>query len=159
MLRIKVTTNINAENTQQQYATIALLADLEALLGVINTCLPVMKPVFNKLAAARILRLFRTTTAIISPDIGGNIAKASRENEKLSRFIPLPDFSWRPLSRFYPPRAEWEYEQSEMRENNRIPVVIVTTDGDSSHHPSRDDSATLPWRSQWHSHFKEIVHG
>lgn len=50
LVRIKVTSEINRKNGQVQSAMIALLTCLEALLGVVNACLPVMKPVFNKIA-------------------------------------------------------------------------------------------------------------
>lgn len=49
LVRIKVTTDINAQNAAAQYALIALLTCLEATLGVVNACLPVMKPVIDKL--------------------------------------------------------------------------------------------------------------
>lgn len=49
LVRIKVTTDINAQNTAAQYSLIALLTCLEATLGVVNACLPVMKPVIDKL--------------------------------------------------------------------------------------------------------------
>lgn len=39
-------TNLQAQDT---YCLIALLTSLEALLGVISACLPLLKPVFHKL--------------------------------------------------------------------------------------------------------------
>ena len=36
-------------NAQQIYSLLALFTCLEALLGVINACLPVLKPIFNRL--------------------------------------------------------------------------------------------------------------
>ncbi len=41
-----------SDSEQKTYATIALLTCLEALLGVINACLPVLKPVFDKMRHA-----------------------------------------------------------------------------------------------------------
>ncbi|CAD6580868.1 MAG: hypothetical protein ASARMPRED_000351 [Alectoria sarmentosa] len=38
-----------ASNEQDTYALIAMLTSLEALLGVVNACLPVLKPIFNKM--------------------------------------------------------------------------------------------------------------
>ncbi|CAF9908254.1 MAG: hypothetical protein ALECFALPRED_004362 [Alectoria fallacina] len=38
-----------ASNDQDTYALIAMLTSLEALLGVVNACLPVLKPIFNKM--------------------------------------------------------------------------------------------------------------
>ena len=55
LARIKVTSEINRENIQLKYATIAMLTCLEALLGVVNSCLPVMKPIFNKLRQTQAL--------------------------------------------------------------------------------------------------------
>lgn len=52
IVRIKITFDINGSNLKSSYSLLKLLADLEALLGVINACFPVMKPVFTKLAAS-----------------------------------------------------------------------------------------------------------
>ena len=49
LVRIKVTSDINATNSPEHYALISLLTCLEASLGVINACLPVTRPVFDKL--------------------------------------------------------------------------------------------------------------
>ena len=48
-VRIKVTTEINSPDPQVQWALNALLVNLEVELGITNACLPVMKPVFNRL--------------------------------------------------------------------------------------------------------------
>lgn len=47
--RIYDTSTISASNAQEAYALIALLTSLEALLGIICACLPVLKPIFNKM--------------------------------------------------------------------------------------------------------------
>ena len=47
--RIHDTTTISTPNAQDVYALIALLTSMEVLLGVTNACLPVLKPIFNKL--------------------------------------------------------------------------------------------------------------
>lgn len=52
LYRIYDTTTIGASNAQEAYAIIAMLTSLEALLGVINACLPILKPIFNKLRGA-----------------------------------------------------------------------------------------------------------
>lgn len=52
LVRIKVTTEITPSNVSAQYALIALLTCLEASLGVVNACLPVSKPVFDKFKPA-----------------------------------------------------------------------------------------------------------
>jgi hypothetical protein len=44
LIRIKITTENHGSNAQQIYSLIALFTCLEALLGVINACLPVLKP-------------------------------------------------------------------------------------------------------------------
>ncbi|CAF9933487.1 MAG: hypothetical protein ALECFALPRED_005609 [Alectoria fallacina] len=187
VVRIKMTIDINAWNTQQQYATIALLACLEALLGVINACLPVMKPVFNKLMQTNIFSLFRTRTPTVSSGKPINTSPSNRKTHSSRRggkyphispprqivhkdsllmfssdlptdvrapSIPLPSFSWRPLSRFYLPKAEWEHDTSEMSKDNEIGVM---TDRDFGHRPSEGDSPTLPWQPQWRSHRKDAM--
>lgn len=48
--RIKVTSDIDPANGETQSGLITLTTCLELLLGVINACLPVIKPIFNKFA-------------------------------------------------------------------------------------------------------------
>ena len=48
-VRIKVTSDINATNSAKHTALISLLTCLESSLGVVNACLPVSRPVFEKL--------------------------------------------------------------------------------------------------------------
>lgn len=48
--RIKVTSDISPGNGETQSGLITLTTCLELLLGVINACLPVIKPIFNKSA-------------------------------------------------------------------------------------------------------------
>lgn len=166
---------------------IALLTCLEALLGVINACLPVMKPVFSKLGATSIFSTFRTRTPTAGSDKPTGTPRSNCKNHMLhgrekhphispprqivhkdsllmfspdfptdvrAPSIPLPSFSWRPLSRFYLPRAEWEHDPSELRKDNGIGI---TTDWDVGHDPSEGDSPTLPWRPQWRSHYKDAT--
>lgn len=187
MVRIIITTGINAQNTQQQYETIALLTCLEALLGVTNACLPVMKPVFTKLGAISIFSSFQIRTPTVNTGIRSNSPRASRKSrtsfrggknphispprrivhkESLLMFssdwptdvrapsIPLPSFSWRPLSRYYLPRAEGEHDPSELRKDNGIGV---TTDWDLRYRRSEGNSPTLPWQSPWQSHHQEAI--
>ena len=52
-VRIKVTTEINSPDPQVQWALNALLVNLEVTLGITNACLPVLKPVFNRLGNIR----------------------------------------------------------------------------------------------------------
>lgn len=188
MVRIVITTNINAQNTQQQYAMIALLTCLEALLGVINACLPVMKPVFTKLCTTNIFSSFRIRTTTRDTSIGGDVPRAKRKDHTASRgnyprispprqivhkesllmfspdppidvrapSIPLPNFSWRPLSRFYLPRAEWEHDTSETKKNNG---TGGTTEWDFGYRRSEGNSPTLPWHPQWRNNQKDAVQG
>ena len=68
--------------------------------------------------------------------------------------IPLPNVSWRPFSRCYLPRAEWERDPSEMMKEMGIGIA---TDWDLGHRPSEGDSPTLPWRPQWQSHSRDAI--
>ena len=185
MVRIKVTTDIDEQNSLQQYSKIALLTCLEALLGVINACLPVMRPIFSKLGATGMFSSFwtRTPTATSRKPIntprsnrtahfwcgGGKYPHISPPRQIVHKdsvhmfpsdlptevrapSIPLPNFSWRPLSRFYLPKAEWEHDPSELRKDNEIGT---TTDWDAGRRLSEGDSPTLPWRPQWPNHHKK----
>ena len=49
LYRIYDTSTITPANAQDAYAVIAMLTTLEAHLGVINACLPILKPLFDKM--------------------------------------------------------------------------------------------------------------
>ena len=184
--RIKAITSINAQNTRQQYAKIALLTCLEALLGVINACLPVLKPIVSKVRATGMFSSLWTKTStatwpkrIATPRShrtdhlwrGGKNLRISPprqivHKDSLDMFspdlpsdvrapsIPLPSFSWRPLSRFYLPRAEWEHDPSDPKEDSD---TCTTTHKYIGRRPSEGDSPTLPWQTQWHSHQQTTI--
>lgn len=64
LVRIKVTTDITPNNAAGQYALITLLTCLEASLGVVNACLPVTKPVFDKLNPTSLISVLSGWTSI-----------------------------------------------------------------------------------------------
>lgn len=64
LVRIKVTTDITATNASDQYALITLLTCLEESLGVVNACLPVSKPVFDKLKPSSLISAISGWTSI-----------------------------------------------------------------------------------------------
>ena len=175
---------INGRNTKQQHSMIALLGCLEALLGVVNACLPVTKPVFRKLGVVGIFCLFwpRAPTATAGKQINtprlspvDQVSRGARRypyishprqivykgsleifrpdlaNDVRAPSIPPPSFSWRPLSGFYLPRAEWEHDPADLSKEN---IVTITTDWNVGRRPSEGDSPTLPWRPQWHNRHK-----
>ena len=77
-----MTTDITAENTAGQYALISVLTCLEQSLGVVNACLPVTKPVFEK---------FRPTP-LISALSGWTSSKDSTKSDKQKQVSwPLQD--------------------------------------------------------------------
>ena len=49
--RIYLMAHISSSHWQEFFAQISLLTRLEALLGIINACLPVIKPIFDRLRA------------------------------------------------------------------------------------------------------------
>lgn len=51
LIRTRISAENVGSNAQSVYSLVALFTCLEALLGVINACLPVMKPVFTKLGS------------------------------------------------------------------------------------------------------------
>ena len=176
LVRIKATTSINAQNTRQQYAKIALLTCLEALLGVINACLPVLKPIVSKVRATAMFSSLWTKIStgtsprhIATPRSrradhlwrGGKNLRISPprqivHKDSLYMFsphlptdvrapsIPLPSFSWRPLSSFYLPKTEWEHDPSDPREDSD---TYTTTHKYVGRRPSEGDSPTLPWQT------------
>ena len=172
VVRIITTTEINAQNTMQQYSMIALLTCLEALLGVINACLPVMKPIFSRLGATSIFSSFRMRTPKVQNEysgrpIGNQVLREGRIYPHISPprqivhrnsvhifspglsadvrapSIPLPNFSLRPLSKFYLPRAEWDHGPSKSRKDKSVSTMTVW---DYRRRPSEGDSPTLPWQ-------------
>ena len=52
-IRIKNTVDNHGTNSQAVYSLIALFTCLEALFGVINACLPVMKPILTKFKSSK----------------------------------------------------------------------------------------------------------
>ena len=54
LARVLITTHIKEQSAQKMYSMIALLTSLEATLGVINACLPIMKPVFTKFLKSKV---------------------------------------------------------------------------------------------------------
>ena len=64
LVRIKTTTDITPNNAAAQYALIAVLTCLEASLGVVNACLPVTKPVFDKLNPTSLISALSGWTSI-----------------------------------------------------------------------------------------------
>ena len=64
LVRIKITTDITPDDSAGQYALIALLTCLEASLGVVNACLPVTKPVFDKLKPSSLISALSGRTSI-----------------------------------------------------------------------------------------------
>ena len=64
LLRIKATHDLNGMNTAEQYALIVLLTSLESSLGVINACLPVSRPVFDKLKSSSLVSALSSWTSI-----------------------------------------------------------------------------------------------
>ena len=175
---------INGRNAKQQYSKIALLACLEALLGVVNACLPVTKPLFSKLGAVGIFCLFRSRAPTATAGKQNNtpllsdvdqVSRGARRYPYISHprqvvykgsldmfcpdlptdvrapSIPPPSFSWRPLSGFYLPQAEWEHDPAVLSKEN---IITITRDWDVGRRPSEGDSPTLPWRPQWHNRHK-----
>ena len=64
LVRIKVTADITPTNASAQYELIALLTCLESSLGVVNACLPVTKPVFDKLKPTSLISALSGWTSI-----------------------------------------------------------------------------------------------
>lgn len=64
LVRIKVTTDITAKNASDKYALITLLTCVEQSLGVVNACLPVSKPVFDRLRSSSLISAISGWTSI-----------------------------------------------------------------------------------------------
>ena len=113
LVRIKVTADMNATNATKNTALISLLTCLESSLGVVNACLPVSRPVLDKLKPDSLIRALWSWTStkcgatshdyemhtkpkqIISP-----VENKSKRNEwKTSQeaITNLPNAVWSPL--------------------------------------------------------------
>ena len=66
-------------NAQQVYSLVALFTCLEALLGVINACLPVLRPIFSKLSGS-------APSAWLSSVMSGTITIFMRQSQLGSRW-------------------------------------------------------------------------
>lgn len=67
-------TNLHAVDT---YCRVTLLTSLEALLGVISACLPMLKPIFRKLRGP----LFERGTKMIKSSVWGSIPIIMRKSQ------------------------------------------------------------------------------
>ncbi len=85
LARIKVTTDISGQNAQMQYAMMALLTCLEALLGVMNACLPVMKPIYNKLRETRALAFLSTWNSTWFAGRRSHVSRSTRNPSSSGR--------------------------------------------------------------------------
>ena len=63
LYRIKVTSSVNPQNWQARSAQISFLTCLEALLGIINACLPTLKPIYNKIGSIGFIGYFSAWTS------------------------------------------------------------------------------------------------
>ena len=82
LVRIKVTNDITAKNTAAQYELIALLTNLESSLGMVNACLPVTKPAFEKLKSTSSIRgLLEWTSSKRSSVRSGEYEMPSKRKE------------------------------------------------------------------------------
>ena len=114
LVRIKVTADITPTNASAQYELIALLTCLESSLGVVNACLPVTKPVFDKLKPTSLISALSGWTSIergatsrdcemaakpkeINRPMENRPKKLERRNSQDST-INLPNAVWTPPS-------------------------------------------------------------
>ena len=157
-VRIKVTTEINSPDPQVQWALNALLVNLEVMLGITNACLPVMKPVLNKLGE---IRPFTALSIWISQwNVRNNSDAADRHilsrgrNQNRSSHIrrdsyhifsddhspkaqaPKSKFSTFPqqlLSKPYRPQNQWDNGSLEMASGKRGQVITHIEVGHHHH--------------------------
>lgn len=163
--------------------TVALLTCLEALLGVINACLPVMKPVFSNLRASSIVSSFRTRKTAVNSDKsiktpplnrkhssrgGGNCPHISRPRQtvhknsllmypsKLTTDVRAPSI---PLPSFsWQSLSRFDLPRAEWGyEHGPSGITKFRIDSDIGHRPSEGDSPILPWPPQWRSHYPEAI--
>ena len=76
--RIQVTSTVGTHHDDHAinaYATVSLLTCLEAILGVITTCLPVLKPILSKI---RVLTEKYSCSRVMRKSREGNLEKAER---------------------------------------------------------------------------------
>ena len=180
MYRIKITRDIDEQDPWQQYLKLALLTCLEAQLGIINACLPLIKPIFKKLGATSIFNSWwirtpsgrsgkpiNTSRSNLADPLSCGKGKSpymdpSRQiihKNSLHMFsadfrtdsradmrtpsLPVPSFSWRPLSSLHLPKVEQDHDPSGLEKD-----IAITTDWEGQSHLSGSDSPTLPWRPQ-----------
>ena len=138
-VRIKVTTEINSPDPQVQWALDALLVNLEVMLGFTNACLPVMKPVFNKLRNAGPF----TASSIWSPQwklkrnrhIRRDYFHRFSDDSSPNGQVPASQsstFRQQQLSKPYCPQGQWDNGSLEMT-TGKVGQVITQIDVDHHH--------------------------
>ena len=95
LIRIRITGLIDGDsNAQQIYSMIALLTCLEALLGVVNACLPVMRPIFTKFSDTKIYSFFASSSSSGSGrSSGGTSSTLSFQKPSRKQHYKIPDSS------------------------------------------------------------------
>lgn len=73
LFRIIYTVKIDAQDVTKSYASVGILSLLEPLLGVINACLPFMKPILRKFTQAKMLAWTKGTGTGTSASGGSNV--------------------------------------------------------------------------------------
>ena len=188
LVRIKVTTNITAGyNMMQDSAILALLTCLEAVLGIINACLPLLKPIVSKVGASGLFSLFRTKTPsatsckhINTPRyprtdhswregnkplrIGPSRAVVQKESlEIYSPDLPAdvraPSIPLPSFSRR--PRSKFSLPRAEWEQDGsdlrKDSGTITTTTTYVVRRSTEDDSPTLPWQPWWDSDQEKAI--
>ena len=93
---MRITTENHGPNSMKIYHLISLLTNFEVLLGTVNACLPVMKPIFTKLYSSEFSTWLSSVTSgtivvFLRPSQMGSAWKSgSRSKRNSANKPPLP---------------------------------------------------------------------
>jgi len=110
LIRIKISFDNHGDNAQKVYGMVALFTNLEALLGITNACLPIMKPIFIKLYSSM-------ASSWLSNVMSGSIPIFMRPSQMGSAWKPNQS---RQTSTYKPPPSN---EKSPWRWSKRTDVA------------------------------------
>ena len=90
---MRITVENHGPNAQKVYHLVALFTNLEVLLGTVNACLPVMKPVFIKISSSKFSTWLSSVTSgtiviFVRPSQMGSAWKSSSRSKRNSASKP-----------------------------------------------------------------------
>ena len=93
LYRLYATVTLDPKHWQEGYAIIILLTCLEALLGVVNACLPVLKPVVDRLRTLSLLKSQSNELSFTSHGVTSHTRPIRGQKRSMKRYTTIEEGS------------------------------------------------------------------